>query len=170
MTGAGSREPGQFQSRPDQARTIRVLARFISMGSPIPWCRTHRRRSRRVPPSVTRLCQPKIRCRESGVRVRVPSPAPSQPDAFLLDRGRAITPSAFCASSSAGRASASQAEGRGSEPRLALSSSQFGAAMSSRSASRRTRRQSGSLGTAATALRYMRTASPIRPTRRKRSP
>ncbi len=39
---------------------------------------------------------------------------------FLPSRGRAITGPAFCASSSAGRASASQAEGRGSEPRLAL--------------------------------------------------
>jgi hypothetical protein len=108
---------------------------------------------------------------------------------------RAITCPCIRASSSVGRASASQAEGRGSESRLALRNrpwttgcrlqavgrrlkapasglqpAQFGAAISSRSASRRTRRQSGSPGTAATALRYMRTASPIRPWRRRRSP
>ena len=46
---------------------------------------------------------------------------------------------------------------------------QFGAACSSRSASFSTCRHSGSFGTAATARRYSRTASPMRPSRRMRS-
>ena len=60
-------------------------------------------------------------------------------------------------------------EGEGRRP-SATPSDQFGAASSSRSASFRVCFHSVSLGTAATALRYMRTASPMRPDLRSRSP